>query len=128
MTISDFAGNISNSGRIVGATGILITEGVTFGAGGAIVNSGTVTGTGGTAIDVSGASSAMTIDQTAGLVSGAIKLSANADQLNISGGAIAGNIVGAGTQDTINFNLGSGTFSYGPPYIFTTINQVIPAS
>ena len=124
MTISDFAGNISNSGRIVGATGILITGGVTFGAGGAIVNSGTITGTGGTAIDVSGASSAMTIDQTAGLVSGAIKLSANADQLDISGGAIAGNITGSGTHDTINFNLGSGTFTYGPPSIFSTINQV----
>ena len=88
------------------------------------MNSGTITGTGGTAIDVSGASSAMTIDQTAGLVSGAIKLSANADQLDISGGAIAGNIIGSGTHDTINFNLGTGTFTYGPPSIFTTINQV----
>jgi uncharacterized protein with beta-barrel porin domain len=119
VTISDFAGNISNSGRIVGATGILIAGGVTFGAGGVIVNSGTIAGT---AIDVSGASSAMTIDQTGGLVSGAIKLSANADQLNISGGSIAGNVVGSGTQDTINFNLGSGTFTYNAD--FTGINQV----
>jgi uncharacterized protein with beta-barrel porin domain len=90
---------------------------------GAIVNSGTISGSGGTAIDVSGANNAITIDQTGGLISGAIKLSAFADQLNISGGTIAGNIIGQGTDD-ITFALGSGTFTYGAAYSFTGINQV----
>jgi uncharacterized protein with beta-barrel porin domain len=90
---------------------------------GAIANTGTITGTGGTAIDVSAANNAITIDQQAGLISGATKLSPNADVLNISGGTINGNIVGLGSGDTINFALGSGnTFTYGSN--FTGINQV----
>jgi hypothetical protein len=56
-----------------------------------------------------------------GLISGAIKLSANADVLNITGGAIAGNIVGQGSSNTINFALGAGTFTYANS--FTGINQ-----
>ena len=52
-------------------------------------------------------------------------LSTNADVVNISGGAINGNIVGQGSSDTINFALGSGnTFTYGPGYSFSGINQV----
>jgi uncharacterized protein with beta-barrel porin domain len=58
------------------------------------------------------------------LISGAIKLSTNADVINISGGTIAGNIVGAGSADTLNFALGSGAFTYGNAYGFTGINQV----
>ena len=112
--VSTFTGNISNSGKITADTGILIAPGVSFAAGNAIVNSGTITGTGGTAIDASNATSAVTIDQTGGLVSGAIKLSANADVLAITGGSIAGNIVGKGSLDTVNFNPGAGnTFTYG---------------
>ncbi len=76
------------------------------------------------AINLTDATSPVTINQSAGLIAGAIKLSANADVLNISGGTIAGNIVGAGSQDTINFDLGAGTFSYGSAYDFSTINQV----
>jgi hypothetical protein len=95
---------------------------VTFAAGSAIVNSGTIIGTGGTAIDASLATSPLTIEQTGGLVAGAIKLSANADLLNISGGSINGNIIGAGASDTINFALGSGTFTYNSA--FTGIKQV----
>ena len=52
---------------------IRIDSGVTFGPSSAIVNSGIITGTGGTAIDASAAPSAVTIDQTAGAVNGAIK-------------------------------------------------------
>src|SRR6202021_3875103 len=59
-----------------------------------------------------------------GLISGAIKLSSNADVLNVSRGTIAGNIVGKGTRDTINFALGSGTFTYGSAFGFSGINQV----
>ena len=123
--VSTFSGNVSNAGTITGAVAaIRIDSGVTFGPGSAIVNSGIITGTGGTAIDASAAPSAVTIDQTAGAINGAIKLSANADVLNISGGAIAGNIVGQGATNTINFNLGSGTFTYGSAYGFTGVNQV----
>ncbi|MGA8078179.1 MAG: hypothetical protein WB868_12410, partial [Xanthobacteraceae bacterium] len=123
VTISTFSGGITNSGTIKAQTGIAVGSVVqTFL--GAIVNSGTISGSGGTAIDVSEANNAITIDQTGGLISGTIKLSAYADVLNISGGTIAGNIIGAGSSDTINFNLGSGSFTYGAAYGFTAINQV----
>jgi hypothetical protein len=121
-SVSTFAGDISNSGTITGTTGIRIGSGVAFTAGSAIVNSGTITGTGGTAIDAGFATSPVTIDQTGGLIAGDIKLSANADVLNISGGTINGNIVGAGASNTINFALGSGIFTYNSA--FTGINQV----
>src|SRR6266566_4408698 len=121
-SVSTFAGDISNSGTITATTGILIGSGVTFTAGSAIVNSGTIIGTGGTAIDAGFATSPVTIEQTGGLIAGDIKLSANADVLNISGGTINGNIVGAGASNTINFALGSGIFTYNSA--FTGINQV----
>ena len=121
-SVSTLAGNINNSGTITAATGIRIGSGVTFTAGSAIVNSGTIIGTGGTAIDVGFATSPVTIAQTGGLIAGDIKLSANADVLNISGGTINGNIVGAGASNTINFALGSGIFTYNSA--FTGINQV----
>ena len=121
--IATFAGNISNSGTISAMTGIVIAPGVSFAPGGAIVNSDTIIGAD-AAINVSNATSPVTIDQTGGLISGAIKLSTNADVVNISGGAIAGDIVGAGASDTINFALGSGTFTYGGGFGFSTINQV----
>jgi uncharacterized protein YhjY with autotransporter beta-barrel domain len=120
--VSTFAGNISNSGTITGNTGIRIGDSVTFTAGSAIVNSGTIIGTGGTAIDAGFTTSPVTIAQTGGLIAGDIKLSANADVLNISGGTINGNIVGAGASNTVNFALGSGTFTYNSA--FTGINQV----
>ncbi len=121
-TIVSFTGNLSNFGTITARTGVNILAGVTFGGGAAIVNSGTISGSG-AALDASNASSAVIIDQTAGLISGAIKLSANADKLNISGGTISGNIVGSGSRDAINFNLGAGNvFTYAS--IFTGINQV----
>jgi uncharacterized protein with beta-barrel porin domain len=121
-SVSTFAGNISNSGTITATTGIQIGSGVTFTAGSVIVNSGTIISTGGTAIDVGFATSPVTIVQTGGLIAGDIRLSANADVLNISGGTINGNIVGAGASNTINFALGSGIFTYNSA--FTGINQV----
>ena len=120
--VSTFAGSISNSGTITAATGIIVGSGVTFTAGSAIVNSGTIISTGATAIDASFATSPVTIAQTGGLIAGNIKLSANADVLNISGGTINGNIVGAGASNTINFALGSGIFTYNSA--FSGINQV----
>jgi uncharacterized protein with beta-barrel porin domain len=121
-SVSTFDGNISNSGTITATTGIFIGSDVTFTAGSAIVNSGTIISTGGTAIDVRFATSPVTIAQTSGLIAGDIKLSAGADVLNISGGTINGNIVGAGASNAINFALGSGIFTYNSA--FTGIHQV----
>ncbi|WP_294534478.1 hypothetical protein, partial [uncultured Rhodoblastus sp.] len=122
--VSTFSGNISNSGSIFGRTGIAIGAGVGFASGSAIINSGTISGSV-SAIGVSAATSPVTIDQTGGLISGAIKLSANADVLNISGGTIAGNIVGAGASNIINFAPGAGNeFDYGAAYGFSGVNQV----
>jgi uncharacterized protein with beta-barrel porin domain len=122
--VSSFTGAISNAGTISAAVnGIFIGTGVTFAAGSGIFNSGTIIGAT-SAIDASTATSPVTINQTAGLISGNILLSTNADVLNVSGGTINGNIVGAGTTNTLNFVLGSGTFTYGNSYSFTGINQL----
>jgi uncharacterized protein with beta-barrel porin domain len=86
-----FLGNIVNSGTITGKTGILLSPDIsTFS--GAIINSGTITGQSNAAIDV-------------GL---------NDVEIDILGGAINGYILGNGTSsgDTVNFNLGNGTFAY----------------
>ena len=112
VAVSTFSGGITNSGAIDAKTGILVSSHVSSFLG-AIANSGTISASGGTAIDVSSANNAITIDQTGGLISGAIKLSAYADQLNVSGGTINGNIVGQGTNNTVDFTLGAGaTFTY----------------
>ncbi len=121
--ISRFDGGITNSGSITAQFGIAFGAGIsTFS--GAISNSGNITGTGGTAIDVHSARNAITINQSAGTITGAILLSTHGDVLNVSGGAIAGNIVGLGAADAINFALGANTFTYGAAYGFSGINQV----
>jgi Autotransporter beta-domain len=124
LNVASLAGNISNSGTISGSSiGIFVGAGVTLGPGNAIVNTGTIIG-GVDAIDLKVATSAITIDQISGSISGAIKLSPNADVLNIFGGTIAGNIVGQGSSNTVNFNVGSGTFTYDAAYGFSGVNQV----
>ena len=123
MNVDTFDGNIINAGTISGANGIVIAHSVSFTPGSAIINSGAIIGTT-TAIDATSATGAVVIDQTGGLISGAIKLSNNADVVNISGGTISGNIIGQGSSNTLNFNLGSGTFTYDAAYQFTGINQV----
>ena len=91
-----FIGNLKLPGP--STTGILISGGsVNQG----IINVGTIAGTV-AAIDVSGATGPTAIKQGAGTISGAIKLSANADTLTINGGSVVGDIVGAGTTDTVN--------------------------
>jgi uncharacterized protein with beta-barrel porin domain len=121
-SVTTFGGNVSNSGTISAAIGVEILAGVGF-AGGAVVNSGNISGTT-AAIDATSATTQVIIDQNGGTIAGAIKLSANADILNIAGGVINGDIVGQGSSDTINFGLGAGTFTYGAAYGFTGINQV----
>jgi autotransporter-associated beta strand protein len=112
------ANGIVNSGTITGADGIVIAAGGSVG--GPIVNTGTITGTT-AAIDVTGEGAATTIDQEGGTITGAILLSSMADVVNISGGTIDGNIVGGGANNTVNFNLGSGSFDY--KYAFTDVGQ-----
>jgi uncharacterized protein with beta-barrel porin domain len=120
-----FFGNVSNSGTITGAqTGIVVCNCATF-ENGAIVNSGVINANT-NAIDAVLATNAVTIDQMAGTMTGNIVLPAGAGvvgTVNVFGGTINGNIVGtAGANDTINFNLGSGTFTYAAA--FSNINQV----
>jgi outer membrane autotransporter protein len=119
---SVFGGGITNSGTISGRTGIAVSGGAAFS--GAIVNSGNITGTAGTAIDVSAAPNAMTINQTGGIITGAINLSPFADAVNISGGIINGNIVGQGASNTVNFALGAGTFTYDSPFSISGVSQI----
>jgi hypothetical protein len=121
--ITRFDGGITNSGSITAQTGIFLGNAVASFSG-AISNSGNITGTAGIAIDVLTAQKAITINQSAGTITGAIQLSSHGDILNISGGAIAGSIVGPGAAGTINFALGANTFIYGAPYSFSGINQV----
>ena len=109
-------GGVVNAGFIgvpgaPGKTGILVSGGQLSQP---ITNTGTIAGTV-AAIDVSGASAATTIMQSAGTIMGAIKLSANADTLTVNGGTIVGDIVGAGTSDTVTIaptNNANNTFTY----------------
>lgn len=132
------ADGITNTGRIVGATGIVVTNGSVIPGG--ITNTGNITGTGSgppgilvpTAIDLTGVRAGgigegaeTTIDQMAGTISGQILLSSLGDIVNITGGTVAGNIVGPGDSGTINFAPGVGnTFTYGPAFAFSGVNQV----
>jgi outer membrane autotransporter protein len=117
--VSSFAGGIFNSGTIVGHTGIVVAGGTRFS--GAIANTGNIIGTGGIAIDVSNAPNAMTIDQQAGTIAGAVKLSAFGDTFTMTGGTMVGVVTAGGTiggiigqgNGTANFALGSGTQVFG---------------
>jgi uncharacterized protein with beta-barrel porin domain len=110
--ISTFLGGITNSGTINALTGILINSTVSRFSG-AIANTGTISGTGGTAIDLSAAGNAIIINQSAGLIAGNVKLSAFGDHFNITGGAVAGDIIGPGSSGTVNFAPGTGnSFNY----------------
>ena len=96
------------SGTITGNVGIVIGADVAFAGGSGIINSSNITGSGGVAIDASAATGALSIAQAAGTITGAIKLSAHADVLTVSGGAIGGNVIGQGSNDTVDFAPGSG--------------------
>jgi uncharacterized protein with beta-barrel porin domain len=125
---ASFFGNVSNSGTITGAQiGIEICNCTAFENGGAIVNSGVISANT-DAIDASLATSAITIDQMAGTITGNILLPVSAGvagTVNVFGGTINGNIIGAsGAGDTINFSLGSGRFTYGAAFGFSNIDLV----
>ena len=101
--VSTFSGTISNAGAINGKTGNSFSSGSAGGS--TIVNSGTISARRARP-SMRPAASAVTIDQTGGSISGAVKLSSHADLLNITGGTVAGNIVGSGSSNTVDFNTG----------------------
>jgi hypothetical protein len=91
---------------------------------GAIVNSGTVNAMN-AAINISSAPNAIAINQTqtAGALNGDVVLSPFADVLTVSGCAINGDIVGQG-PNIVNFALGDGSFTYGPTYAISAVDQI----
>ena len=116
LVAGTLAGTLTNAGTIQGVTGVDVTGRVT----GGIANSGTITGTA-KGIDLSGADTATTITQTAGLIRGnnggtittALDLvNGLADTVNANGGTIDGNITGTGADDVIMSPGSGGTFSY----------------
>jgi outer membrane autotransporter protein len=118
---STVSGNLVNKGTINAKTGIVVAGGSIVA--GAVVNSGNITGST-AAIDFTGAGAAMTLNQQGGTITGNILLSPNGDTVNITGGAIAGNVVGANsaTGGTVNFALGTGTYTTGGTFNVDNIN------
>ena len=106
---SSVGGSVVNQGSIVANTGIVVTGGSTVGG---ISNTGSLSGTT-AAIDVTGEGAATTITQAGGSITGDILLSALGDTVDITGGTLSGNIVGQSSTGTVNFALGSGSFTYG---------------
>jgi uncharacterized protein with beta-barrel porin domain len=101
------SGQVVNQGNIFAKTGIQIVGSTITGG---IINTGNITGTT-TAIDLVKEATATTFTQAGGSITGDILLSPLGDTVNITGGAIAGNIKGTGTG-TVNFAPVVGVFSY----------------
>jgi outer membrane autotransporter protein len=64
---------------------------------------------------------------TAGTLNGAVVLGNGNDVVNVKGGAINGNITGGGSA-SLNFDLGSGSFTYGAAYTISGMNSVAMTS
>ncbi len=119
--VGTFLGGITNTGMIAMAQSGIVVEATSFD--GHVVNSGTISAA--TAINLSNAQNAITIDQNAGLIAGDVLFSAFGDTLNVRGGTINGNITGQNAGDTINFALGAGnTFTYGAAFGFSNVSLV----
>jgi uncharacterized protein with beta-barrel porin domain len=123
LGVSTYSGGFTNTGTITAKIGVNVDT-QTFN--GLIVNSGNITGTGGTAVEIGGLTNAVTFDQEAGTITGALILESgvSGDVLNISGGVVNGNISDANSTGTLNFNLGSGTFTYGSAFHFSGMTNV----
>jgi len=105
------SGSIINNGAISARTGIFLRTGGTIA--GTIQNTGTVTGTT-AAVDISGDSAATTVDQNAGAMLGAVKLSAShADLMAVNGGLLDGQVTG-GTSTTLKVT--GGTLAVRPGF------------
>jgi outer membrane autotransporter protein len=108
IAIGGTVGSIVNASTIISATGTAIS----IGAGGVVANGitnsagGLISGT--VAIDNSANSTPLAITN-AGSIHGAILFGTGGDSLNITGGAITGNIVGqSGSGGSITLTLGAG--------------------
>ncbi|MBB3656882.1 fibronectin-binding autotransporter adhesin [Rhizobium sp. BK650] len=127
-----FANNKGTGTYNIGLTGGTVTGGSGTGAAihaaaasggtiaigpGAVVNAGAS----GIALSQTGGAAAIT---TAGTVTGNVNLSAASNMLDITGGAINGNINGGGNT-ALSFDLGtSNSFTYGSPYSIGGVNSV----
>ncbi|MBZ9706309.1 autotransporter outer membrane beta-barrel domain-containing protein [Mesorhizobium sp. ESP7-2] len=125
-----FASNKGAGTYDIGVTGGTVTGGSGTGAaihgdaiaGGTItIGSGATVNAGASGVALSQAGGAATIT-TAGSVTGNINLSAASNVLDITGGAINGNISGGGNS-VLKFDLGSGSFTYGAAYTITGMNS-----
>jgi uncharacterized protein with beta-barrel porin domain len=121
--VSTYSGGFTNSGTITAKTGVNVSA-QTFN--GLIVNSGNITGTGGTAIEIGGGTNPVTFDQEDGTITGALILTSGVagDVLNVAGGVVNGNISDTNGTGTLNFNLGSGAFTYGSGFHFSGMTSV----
>jgi uncharacterized protein with beta-barrel porin domain len=123
VLVSTFSGGFTNSGTITGKTGV---NGTALTINGAVVNTGNITGTGGAAVSMGAVTNAITFDQAGGTITGALTLNSAVagDVLNVSGGVVNGNMSDTGGTGTLNFNLGSGTFTYGSGFHFSGFPDV----
>lgn len=133
FTAGGFTSTLSNSGLITApqGTAIVVKDGQVLN----VTNTGTITAGNGTALDYgrSPFQSFGTINQAAGTINGEIFF---AGQLNITGGAINGPIVGATTipsggagssfntsnLGSVKFDLGSGSFTTGGVLNVASVN------
>jgi outer membrane autotransporter protein len=104
-----FMGGITNIGLLTGDIGLGLENSISIGGG--ITNTGTITAT--TAIDfTSNAGQSNTFIQTAGAINGAVKLSANADQVILTGGVLNGQVTAlAGNHAVISVPSGTATLA-----------------
>jgi outer membrane autotransporter protein len=96
----------TNTAILIGANGA-VTDGITNSG---IIRGGSLDGTG-KAIDASASSANLTINNS-GTIVGKILFGTGTDTLNITGGRITGDVSGD-SKDTVNFTLGSGSFTTG---------------
>jgi hypothetical protein len=96
----------TNTAILIGANGA-VTDGITNSG---IIRGGSLDGTG-KAIDASASSANLTINNS-GTIVGKILFGTGTDTLNITGGRITGDVNGD-SKDTVNFTLGSGSFTTG---------------
>ncbi|MBB3391661.1 fibronectin-binding autotransporter adhesin [Rhizobium sp. BK275] len=110
-------------GTVTGGSGTGAAVHAAAASGGTItIGSGAVVNAGASGIALSQTGGAATII-TAGTVTGNVNLSAASNVLDITGGAINGNISGGGNS-ALEFDLGSDSFTYGSAYAISGIGSV----
>jgi len=109
----------------VGNSGTINATVFMRGAAASLTNSGSINDPGSTAISFLAGANTLTLLQGSSIAGNIMLGTGGNNTVNVNGpGLIAGNIVGAGAGNTLNFAVGPGTFSYGPAFSFSAINQV----